>query len=268
MYLNSLTIKILLILFIASCSIGIYFYIQNENLRKDNINKQNSIKVLSQNSIAYKESIAEKIDSISNLAIFVTDLKMENLIKRSKYNVLSTKFTVLQDSLIKLTGMATSTTTDSSIKVSFAGEKNDIRYTGYTNYNLLSKMSNYDISLYQNPIFISSLVYIDSSDIIRNDIYSNGKLISNAKTEIDSSIYLKIMSNNNSDNIKKTFFDKLMVFGNAEYDNQIKLLNLYFGMAYQFNDGFYIYAQKQINYSGIIYGLGYSRSIRELVKIF
>jgi hypothetical protein len=265
---NNLLTKILLILLIVACSIGIYFYIQNNNFKKDNINKENSIKVLSQNIVAMKDSISQKADSIQNLAIFVTNLKAENIIKNSKYNILHANYTILQDSLTRLSGIATTTITDTSVKVYFSGEKNSIKYSGFTNYNLLTKISNYDISLFQNPILISNLVYIDSSNILRSDIFSNGKYLSNVKTEIDSSVYLKIMSNNYNKNNKKTFFDKLNIFGNAEYNNNDKILTLQIGMMYQFDNGFYPYIKKELNSSMIIYGIGCSESIRNLFSKF
>lgn len=265
---NNLLTKILIILFIIISATGIYFYIQTQNLKMDNINKENSIKVLNQNSEAYKDNLKQQADSIKNYAIFVSNLKNENLIENSKYNLLKTNFILLQDSIIKLSGNATSTISDSSIKVSFNGEKNKIKYDGFTLYNLLNKTSSYDISLYQSPIKISSIIYLDSSNIIRNRIFADGELITNAKTDIDSSIYLKILSDNCNNINNKSFFDKLQIFGDIEYNNDSKLIDLNFGLLYQFENGFAPYIQKQLNSSGLIFGIGYVKSIRDFVKIF
>jgi len=265
---NNLLTKILIIILIIISAIGIYLYIQNQNLRKDNVNKENSIKVLNQNDQAYKDNLNQKTDSLLNYSIFVSNLKNENLVISSKYNILKTTFVLLQDSLIKLYGNANSIISDSSIKVAFNGEKNSIKYDGYTEYYPYNKKSIYDISLYQAPMSIFSLVYLDSSDIIKNEIYANGNLISNAKTEIDSSVYLKIMSKNINNINKLTFFDRLQLFGNIEYNNNNKLMNLNYGILYQFSNGFSPYLEKQINNSGLIFGIGYIKSIRDFVKIF
>jgi len=266
--INNLLTKLLLIVILIISAVGIYLYVQNQNLKRDNINKENSIEVLHQNSEAYKNSINQKIDSIQNFALYVSNLKDENLLQASKYNLLKTTFTVLQDSLVKLSGNATSTVSDSTIRVSFNGEKNSIRYNGYTEYYPINKKSMYDISLYQAPLSISSLVYLDSSDIIRNEIYANGKYLQNAKTEIDSSIYLKIMSKSNNNLNNPTFFDRLQLFGNIEYNNDSKLMNLNYGIVYQFSNGFSPYVEKQSVNSSLIFGLGYIKSIRDFLKIF
>lgn len=273
----SISTKILIGIIVLLIVAIVVFYIRLENLKEELKQKEDTILVLKQNEQALEDQVKMKSDSLQNYAVFVENLQKENKEWKNKYLVLKSQFQLLIDSLRVVDDSATVEIRDSLIIVTFSGDRGKVSYIGNTKYNVIDSLGTHTIDIYIEPVEVYSELYIDSVKILRQYIYADGVLINNAKTFVDSSVYLAIQDRERFESVELGFFDKVGVFAEITYYSKIQKIEdmqygkLYFGggLYYQFNDNVSAYLYKYLDDSNTYIGLTYSLSAKELInKIF
>lgn len=274
--MNLLT-KILLSVIGILVIVCITFYIQNQILTQENIDKENKILVFNQNEQAYKDKLKQKADSIQQYALFVRTLQNENTKLKKEYTIIETRFNLLQDSLSVVNDSANGSMIGDTVTVKFNGHKNGYYYEGSTFYSLSNNSAWYNIFIKKDPVNIYNKIYLDETNkILKSLIYADGEIISDAITEIDSSIYVKLFGVQSNINSNLGFWDRLQLYVDFYGSNDVKMykdingydLYLYTGIKYDFDD-FTFYISKSILDQDIEFGVMYSQSIKQIVnKIF
>lgn len=236
--------------------------------------KIDTIKIQTQNEIALKNQIKMKADSLQDFALFIQNLQKENENIKNKYILLKSKYTILIDSINVNNSVAITDTSGDSVTVKFDGKRGKVSYKGKTIYFKSTNSGTYTISIVVDPTNISSEIYYDKdSNIVKNKIYADGALITDAKTILDSSLY--ILTQNNELNIpdEKGFFDNLHIV--ADVNQSIRKDGLIYipdkfsvklGMEYQFNS-IRIYSNYDILNPNYTIGLQYHPSIVDIWKL-
>ncbi len=226
-----------------------------------------------QNQVALQNQISMQKDSIQNFAIFVKDLQKEKKTLKNEYTLLHSKYVVLLDSIYVLNKPTQVDTNDSTIVVSFAGKKGKVSYKGHTTYFKITGKGTYTITIGVDSSTVNSDVYLDVKDgLIKNRIYIDGALITNAKTEIDSSLYTLIQQKGLNCQSEPGFFDKLHLLFDA--NQSIKKNGLIYepykfsmdaGAEYEFGT-YRIYTKYDYLNTEIKVGIQYHPSITDLWK--
>ena len=267
--LKYIAIASAVIIFIIS---GLIWYTSYLNgIIKD---KENTIKVDVQNIAALNDQMKMKADSIQNFAVFVTNLQKDNANSKNEYKILQSKYYILIDSIKVLNQPAKVDTNGNKIKVLFDGKKGKVSYDGYTIYYKETGKGTYSITIAVDSSTINSQIYLDTkNNLIKNRIYVDGALIANAKTEIDSSIYLLIQNHDLKCPDAPGFFDRLQLLFDAQ--QSFRKTNLTYkstnfsmgvGAQYQFNDVTIFSEYDYIN-SEITAGVQYTPSIKQVWKL-
>lgn len=257
-----------IILFFAG---GAIWYISHLNyIIKD---RENTILVQKQNEAALQDYISMQADSLQDFAVFVTDLQKDNTDTKKKYNLLKSKYTVLIDSIKVLNEHTNVDTSGNTIIVSFEGKQGKVSYKGNTTYFKLTGEGTYSITIGVDSSNVESQIYLDvENNLIRNRIYIDGALITDAKTEIDSSLYLRIQNSELKCPDAPTFFDRLHLL--FDVNQSVKLdgviwspdkFSMNAGMEFQFNQ-FRIYGKYDYINSEINAGVQYHPSIKDIWK--
>lgn len=235
--------------------------------------RENTILVQRQNESALKDFITMQADSLQDFAIFVTDLQKDNVDVTKRYNLLKSKYTILIDSIKVLNEHADVDTSGNTIIVSFQGKEGKVSYKGHTTYFKLTGDGTYSINIGVDSSNVESQIYLDvENNLIRNRIYIDGALITDAKTEIDSSLYLLIQNNELKCPDEPGFFDRLHLL--FDLNQSIRRdgviwtpdkFSMGAGAEFQFNQfrifGKYDYINSEINA-----GIQYHPSIKDIWK--
>lgn len=258
-----------IILFFAG---GIIWYISHLNdIIKD---RENTILVQKQNEAALKDFISMQADSLQDFAVFVTNLQNENTKQKKQYNLLKSKYTILIDSVKVLNEKASQVdTSGNTIIVRFEGKKGKVSYKGHTTYFKLNGEGTYSINIVVDSSTVESQIYLDvENNLVKNRIYIDGALIKDAKTEVDSSLYLRIQNSELQCPDEPGFFDRLhLLFDinqSVKRDGVIWTPNKFSmgaGAEFQFNQ-FRIYGKYDYINSEINAGIQYHPSIKDIWK--
>jgi len=178
-----------------------------------------------QNFQAWKDSSMMKANTLQEYAIAVRNLKDENKKLKQENVFLKSQFTLLLDSIEVLNKPATVDTTDSSrIVIEFEGEQGRITYKGQVIYFKLNKTATHSLKINQSPIKITSIFELDpKTNLITNKIYTDGVLIDDAYTVIDSLIYRKLNTPEGMVDAAVNFWDKINLI--IEANQEIKMQN-------------------------------------------
>jgi len=261
-------LSVVLVLFFSGV-VWYLFYLNNIIKQKEN-----EILIKNQNEAALNDYIKMQADSIQNFSIFVSDLQKENEKKDKQYNILKSKYAILIDSIKILNKPANNVdTSGNTIVVEFEGKEGKISYKGKTVYFKLTGDANYSISIGVDTSYVESLIYLDiENNLIKNRIYIDGALITNAKTEIDSSVYILLQNNKIDNKTTDGFFDRLRLLFDVnqrlKFNNNIwqtDKFSMSAGLEYQFNL-FRIYSKYDYINSEINVGLQYHPSLRDIWK--
>jgi len=261
--------------------ISVGLWVKINSLNKELQDSKDSLLVFNQNNKAFEDLLKQKADSLQNYAVFVANLKNKYKSLENKYSILESEYNILIDSIEVLNGIAQGFIKGEKVIVEFKGKKSKAMYNGSTTFDLKTKDASHSLNLYFDPISIKSLIYLDNNDIIKNLIYADGQLITLAKTEIDSNIYLRIkkeIENISNDNqYKPGFFDKLSIYINTygifnintteKEVNKIvnfELFNLLTGIQYEFENGLSCYYSKNIINGDNIVGIKYKKSVKQI----
>lgn len=266
----STKIFIATIVILLGIIVGGYVYVSN--LKATIQEQENTIVINKQNEEAYKNQIQMKEDSLQDYAIFVKDLQKDIKDEKKKYVVLEQKYKLLINSVNVIDSNANVIVLeDSIIKVEFKGVKGKVEYEGNTKYYVKTQEGTYSIEITIKPSNIVSTVYIDSSGIVRNEVYVDGALIDNAETDIDSAIFLAIKNGGLEKPSEYGFFDRLGLFADATYGGHLSKFNaedsfIYFGggLYYMINDNMGIALSKYIDDPYWYLTFSYYKSIREI----
>ena len=230
--------------------------------------KEDTIKVQKQNEVALNNQIKMKADSLQDFAVFVLNLQKDNTNSKKEYQILKSKYAILIDSIKVLNKPASVDTNGATIIVSFKGKKGKVSYDGNTTYFKLTNKGTHTINIAVDTFRITSQVYLDKeNNLIKNRVYVDSALITAAKTEVDSSIYLLIQNNKLKCPDAPGFFDRLHLLFDAQ--QSIKKENLIYkpnqlymavGAEYQFDD-FRIFTKYDYINSEIDAGIAYHPSI-------
>ena len=261
-------ITVAVLLFFAG---GTIWYISHLNdIIRD---RENTILVQRQNEAALKDFITMQADSLQDFAIFVTDLQKDNVDTKKRYNLLRSKYTILIDSVKVLNEHANVDTSNNIIKVEFDGKRGKVSYQGYTQYFKLTGEGTYTITIGVDSSKIESEIYLDiENNLIKNRIYIDGALITDAKTEIDSSLYIAIQGNKLVCPDEPGFFDRLHLL--FDVNQSIKRdgviwtpdkFSMGAGAEFQFNQ-FRIYGKYDYINSEVNAGIQYHPSIKDIWK--
>lgn len=266
-----LSTKIFLGTIVVLLGIILYGYFQINNLTATIQEQENTIAISNQNEEAYKNQIKMQADSLQDYAIFVKDLQKDIKNEKKKYIILNQKYQLLVNSVNVKDSNASVIYEDSLIIVKFEGKDGKVSYEGETKYFVETKEGTYSIEIKVDPSNIKSTVYVDSSGIVKNEIYVDGALIDNAQTDIDSSVFLAVKNGQIEKNYEYGFFDRLGLFVDATYggnlhkfDNENSYIYSGGGLYYLVNDNFVVALSKYINDSYWYVTVSYSKSIREL----
>jgi len=186
---------------------------------------------------------------------------------------LKNKYTILIDSVKILNANANVDTSGNTIVINFEGKQGKVSYKGHTTYFKLTGKGTYTINIGVDPSKINSVVYFDKSDsLIKNRIYADGSLISDASTTIDSSLYILYRNNNIEQPNEQGFFDRLHLTVDAHQVLRKDALvfvpyqfSLNLGTEYQFNK-YRVYGSFDIINSEVRAGITYHPSIADLWK--
>lgn len=272
------TIKNYSIIFviIALLIFGLYYLFAYNNKKKQLQEANLKAQMYLQNLQAYKDSSNMKSEIIQQFAIKVSNLNSENEKLKNRILLLKSNFTLLSDSIKILNELANSHNFGDSIIVEFEGKKGKISYKGKTTYFVVDDKSSYSLSISQDPIKITSILfYDDSTKIIYNKIYADSVLIDDAKTEIDKSFFDKFNTPQEQINFAQSFFDKLLITVEAnakfkkfeEFQYLKSLLELKAGIKYRFENGIIIGAEKEFTNNIWIGKIGYENSIKNLFNL-
>lgn len=251
-----------------------FLYVKIDTLELVNKQKTDSLFIYDQNNKALQDELIMKANLIQDYAIFVQNLQNELDNYKNKYIILKSRYTLLLDSIQVLNDSALVSIIDSIIKVEFSGKENKVSYDGNTKYSIKTNNATYSINIDVEPTEITSEIYADSSNNIKQYLYADGVLIDNAKTYIDSSVFLLLKNNEISNILEKNIWDKVGIFGflnNFGNISNFDKSSLLYGVgAYYDNlDNFDISFYKPINNKDYFINIRYKNSIRVLVnKIF
>jgi hypothetical protein len=259
-------IIIAIILFFSS---GVIWYISHLNdIIKD---KESTIIIQRQNAAALKDFISMQADSLQDFAVFVTDLQKNNTNIKNQYTLLKSKYIILIDSIKVLNAHADVDTTGNTIVVKFKGRQGKVSYEGHTTYFKLSGKGTYSIIIGVDSSNVESQIYLDIKDnLIKNRIYIDGALIKNAKTEIDSSLALRIQNSELRCPEEPGFFDRLHLL--FDINQSIKRDGVIYtpdkfsmgvGAEFQF-DTFRIFGKYDYINSEINAGIQYQPSLKQI----
>lgn len=274
--LNKIYLVLTIVILLLLLSFGIYFYIENTNLKEQLLEKNKKITVLSQNVSALEYQSETKDSIIKDYSIFVTNLKNTIDEKNNKYNVLYSKYKILLDSVNVVNKPTNSDSSNGIIKVYFAGNKGKIHYNGETVYFTTTDSSVYSINIVQDKITIETKLYYDkNTKLFKNYVYADSLLITDAISKIDSTVFLLLSELENCNKLEeKGIFEKINVFLeiNQEIikDNSIykaDQFSLRAGFNYTFNNNTQIYCSKEILNNGYNIGIRFSKNIKELFNI-
>ena len=275
--INKIITYILSAILMATLGYGIFLYVENQKLKKELYDTENELFVKEQNISALKEREKMKADSIQQYSVEVSNLKSLNdkILKDSEYwytehqkllnkysdlkdsyVILITNFTLLKDSIFAKNSTIPAIVGDLII-VPFSGKESNIYYNGKTTFNVQDSTGNYEISIIRDPIDIQNnirILELPNEKKLVSEIYANGILINNAKTIIDSSVYILLRRGLPEIN-ELGFWDKLKVGGGISFYNpditqvsyvdQYKL-NMYLKIEYNFNNTISVYVDKTL----------------------
>lgn len=207
--LNKILIGISILFFVVS----VLLFINNNSLKADIEDKDKKIAVAKQNEQALKDEMNQKDSIIQNYAIKVSDLQKDITDREKKYRILLSKYAILYDSVQVINKPAETDTSNNMIKVSFKGKQGKVSYKGETIYFTLKDSSMYSIDINVDKTEISSEIYYDKEDkIIKNRVYADSILITDATTVMDSTVFDLINSLENCEKQELTFSDRLNLF--------------------------------------------------------
>lgn len=235
--------------------------------------RENTILIQNQNAAAFQDYITMQADSLQNFAIFVTNLQIDNDNLKNRYNILRSKYTILIDSIKVLNAPAGVDTSGNTIVVTFEGKEGKVSYKGNTTYFKLTGDGTYSITIGVDSSKVESEIYLDiENNLIRNRIYIDGALITNAVTEIDSSIYLLIQNNELICPDEPGFFDRLHLLFDVTQGvkrngvvYEPNKFSIGVGTEYQF-DSFRIFGKYDVINEEINAGIQYHPSIKDIWK--
>jgi hypothetical protein len=260
-----------------------FFYIKWTIIKSELQTTKDNLSISSQNELALHDQLNAAKDSVVIYAIQVAELKNEKEIADKKSSILQTKVLILLDSIERLKQPAIADVSDTNtISVKFAGKEKILTYEGKTYFYKKDSTSAFDIKFVFVPISIFNEIYFDEKEYIKSYISTDNGVVLKTSTVIDPKIFLLLKHAEDNEILIQSqgFFDKLKVFGKGNIvlnSEQIKnytlkdvnnSLSLELGIKYDFESGFSPYISKNLNTVGVIVGFGYSKSIRDLVKIF
>ena len=281
----------------AAIGYGIFLYIENKRLAQELYDTENELFTEEQNVKALREREIMKDDSIQTYATEVGDLKnvnkgLEDDSKHwyTKHNTLLSKYSDLEDAYyVAITnykiiydsvfakGASKPIIVGNLVVVPFSGTEKKVRYRGRTTFNVQDSTGKYEISIKREPTEIENNIRMIGEDEERtliSDIYADGILISNAKTIVDSSVYILLRRGLPEIN-EYGFWDRLKVGGGLAFYNpditqvssvdQYKL-DLYLRGEYNFSNRIKVYFNKTLFDNAFSLGSDYLLPTSEIFK--
>jgi len=233
---NLFSIKLLIyglaILLLGAGIFGTIYYVKYENKIEEYKAAKDSLYISQQNENALEDQLTQVVDSVQNLSLFVDQLTNNLIEEKRRYNILLSNYSILLDS-ISVIDSGIVTIQDSVIRIDFSGIKGKVTYDGWTKYFVETREGTYSVNIKVDPIKVQTEVYADSNNIIKQRIWADGQLITDAITKIDSSVFL-LLKNNEINVYDPGFLDKLhlSMFLSAQQD----LVDFGIGIGYPIGD--------------------------------
>lgn len=260
----TLLTKILAGIIIIFAGIMVYGFIRIDNLLATIEHKQDVIEEHIQNTEALVNQLTMKDSSLQDFAVFVENLQTDVEGGKEKFRLLNQEYQVLVNSVSVSDSETIVIIGDSVITVKFDGKEGKVSYEGNTKYFVETEEGTYSIEIIVDSTKIHSKVYIDSSDIIRNEIYADGVLLADAKTNIDSSLFHLIKDAKFRKIRERNVFDRIGIFGEINYGNVGGKLYLGGGAYYEINDNISISISKYIDTPDWFLTASYYMSVRDI----
>ena len=204
--------KIFVVITFILIVVSVFLYIQNNKLQNTIEEKEEEINTIRQNEQALKDETVQKDSIIQHYAVRVEDLMKSTIDKENKYRLLLSKYVILLDSVKVLNQTAETDTSDNKIVVTFQGKQGKISYRGQTTYFVLENRSTYSIDINVDKTVITSKITYDIKDkIIRNTVFADSVLITDAETVMDSTVFQLIRSLEKCEQVEEGFIDRLQL---------------------------------------------------------
>lgn len=265
MYLNKILIGIIILILIVMSMLFVKISYMNKTIAK----QSNEILIRTQNEVALADRLKMKSDSIQIYALHVKTLQNHITADENIYVVLEGKYELLLKELSDTNVVVPNYQDTSVIQVNFKGKLEKINYDGNTKYFKKDSTSNYTIKINVDPVHIKSIIYLDSADILKNNLYADGVFINNAELDIDSSVFLKLKDKKIDIVPVESFWGKFKLLADIKYpiSNKLNLNDFVVGVGakYKFCEDFNVSVVKYLNDNSKYWiKAEYSKSLKEI----
>lgn len=201
-----------------------YLYLENASLKKHYIEKRDSLYVSTQNENALKAQLKMKADSLQNYVIFIINLQTENSKLKKEYILLKQKYETEKQQWLNGGGGHVDTnivSSKDSLTFPIVGNYKKLSYEGGTTY--FPKLGKYTwrLAFIQLPTtYLSELYYDEIDKLIKQRLFVDGELISNAKTTMDEKLFLLIKNNEPKVEMQPNFWDRFIIGANLSIGNE------------------------------------------------